>query len=211
MSSSSKSKTTVIGLVGGVAAGKSHVARIFEQHGGVIIDADELGHTVLSRPLNARRIGQIFGTQVLDSDGQVSRQRLGQLVFGDDVESQQRLALLEEVVHPQIHAEAVKQLRKLREQTNPPSVIVIDAPLLLEADWAPMCDLILYIDAPAHVRQQRATQRGWSEQHFQHREANQLSLEEKRKQATHFIDGSADDADLAAAIDRILAELSSHR
>lgn len=202
-----KHKVFVVGLVGGVAAGKSHVARLFEMKNAKIIDADLLGHEVLKRPLIARRLGQIFGPQILDAEGRVDRSKLAQLVFGADPSCAARLEQLEKIMHPQIHAAAVRSLRRFQESETPPAVVVIDAPLLLEAGWAPLCDVILFIDTPIELRMQRARERGWSGQQFKDREAAQLSLYQKRAAATHIIDGCAEHSALTATIDRLLDEM----
>ncbi|MCA9132773.1 MAG: dephospho-CoA kinase [Planctomycetales bacterium] len=207
--SSSPPSLLVVGLVGGIASGKSHVASLLEQRGAAIIDADQLAHAVLRRPLNVRRLRQLFGPQIVDAEENVNRQELAQLVFGDEAQAIHRRSQLEGLVHPQIYAVAVKQLEELRQRTPLPSLVVIDAPLLLEAGWAPLCDLILFVDAPLEIRQQRAAQRGWDKQDLQAREAAQWSLDRKRQEATHFIDSTADGPHLEAALDRLLAQLSS--
>ena len=70
---------------------------------------------------------------------------------------------------------------------DPPRAIVIDAPLLLEAGWEPLCDLILFVDAPRSLRLERARQRGWSEAEFDYREAAQRTLDDKRRAATNIV------------------------
>jgi dephospho-CoA kinase len=112
---------------------------------------------------------------------------LAELVFGVDSESEARRKKLEETIHPLIHAEAVRRLRGFKEQDDPPRAIVIDAPLLLEAGWEPLCDLILFVDAPRSLRLERARQRGWSEAEFDYREAAQRTLDDKRRAATNIV------------------------
>lgn len=183
----SQKRTTVIGLVGGIASGKSTVASLLSEMGAEVIDADALGHGVLEQPLIVRRLTQEFGDDIL-ADGEkprIDRRLLGELVFGEDQESADNRAKLEAIVHPVIHAEAIRKLRALKESDEPPMCIVVDAPLLLEADWAPMCDLIVFVEAPVSLRLERAMARGWSEAHFYKREATQLSIKEKLAAATH--------------------------
>ncbi len=200
-------KLFVVGLVGGVASGKSQVARMFQSQGAAIIDADVLGHAMLQRPVVARRLSQLFGPNVLDSDGQVNRGELAKLVFGADEQASVRLEQLEQVVHPLIHAEALKLLRQFQHNTAPPAAVIVDAPLLLEAGWAEMCDVILFIDTPLELRLERAKQRGWSADHFAAREQSQLGLEEKRQAATHFISGALDDKLLSLEVASLLQEM----
>lgn len=179
----------VIGLVGGVASGKSHVGRAFESAGAVRIDADLLGHQVLERPLVIRMLTQIFGHDIVDGEGKIVREKLGQLVFGNDSAARDARRQLEAIVHPLIHAEAVHQLQNLKDHSTPPLAVLIDAPLLLEADWEPLCDAVLFVDTPLEVRQQRAEARQWSAEELDKREASQLPLAEKRSRATHVVAG----------------------
>ncbi len=203
----SHQKTFVVGLVGGIASGKSRVAAMFASLGAAVIDADRLGHDILQLPLIARQLTRLLGPSILDDSGGIDRSKLGKLVFGTEPDSAQRLKQLEEVLHPQIHAEAIRELKRLQATAPRPSAIIIDAPLLLEAQWAPMCDLILFIDTPEEVRRERAAQRGWSTEHFESREQTQWSLDTKRRAATHIIDGTADETSLRSTIARLLREM----
>lgn len=202
-------KVFVIGLVGGVASGKSRVAQMIAAQGGAVIDADRLGHDVLQRPQVAQQLTRQFGTSILAAGGGVDRQALGRLVFGNTPSAAAALQRLEATVHPQIRAEAVSELSRLREAQPPPSAIVIDAPLLLEADWAPLCDVIFFVDTPTEIRRQRALQRGWSSDHFDSREQAQMPLDDKRRASTHVIDGTADEGQLRSTIARLLREMRS--
>lgn len=202
-------KTFVVGLVGGIASGKSKIAAMFASLGAAVIDADRLGHDILKLPLIARQLAQQFGPTILDDSGAINRRELGKLVFGTAPEAAQRLKQLEEVLHPQIHAEAVHELKRLLVSIPRPSAIVIDAPLLLEAKWAPLCDLILFVDTPLEIRRERAAQRGWSAEHFDAREQTQCSLDTKRRSATHIVDGTTDETTLRSTIARLLHEMNN--
>ncbi len=201
----------MIGLVGGIAAGKSFVARALQRLGAVVIDADQLGHQVLTRPALVRQLAKVFGESIIGSDGQVDRKRLAALVFGDSVETTQARGTLERIVHPLIRAAAVEQLRAFQVRDTPPKIVVIDAPLLLEANWAPLCDAILFIDCSAELRAQRAAGRGWSFAEFQSREAAQMALELKKQQSTHFISGDAGEQELERQLRRIVEEIIALR
>lgn len=205
--STSRHKVFVIGLVGGVASGKSQVARMFASQGAAVIDADALGHSVLQSPQVAAELGRAFGPDILDSNGSVDRERLGRLVFGSDAESNERLKQLEHIVHPLIRAQAVKLLQQYQLRGDPPAAIVIDAPLLLEANWAPLCDLILFVDSPTEIRRARALQRGWTAEHFAAREDAQQTLNDKRAAATHFVSGTLDESSLRQTIAGLLRQM----
>lgn len=194
-------KPITIGMVGGIASGKSHVARQLAALGAEVIDADQIGHEILEQPLIIRRLAQVYGTEIVVRDS-IDRRALANLVFGDDEASVRRLEQLQEILHPMIHAEAIRQLRRFSEQADPPRAVVVDAPLLLEAKWDSLCDVILFIDTPQEIRVQRAKSRGWSEQHFEAREAKQMPLNAKRAAATHIIPSSDE-----AEVERALAQL----
>jgi dephospho-CoA kinase len=197
----------VIGLVGGIASGKSHVARLFVEQGAIVIDADRLGHDVLEEKHIVRQLAQIFGPQVTDDNGYVRRSELAKLVFGQDAHSTAKRAQLEQIVHPEIHRAVLATLQDLRSKGPGSQVVLLDAPLLLEAGWAKLCDIILFVDTPPELRQRRALARGWTLQQFTAREAAQMPLDAKRQQATHVIDGAADDPTLRVAIRQLLDKI----
>lgn len=198
-----------IGLCGGIASGKSFVARALAELGAAVVDADTIGHQVLQRPTVVRTLTHLFGTSILADDVSIDRSVLSRLVFGDAQAQKDNLRALESIVHPLIHAAAVRQVREFKESATPPPMIVIDAPLLLEAKWAPMCDLILFIDAPESTRLERAKKRGWSEQQFRDRENAQMSLDEKKRSASHLIDGTLSESKLSQRLQEIVNEWES--
>jgi dephospho-CoA kinase len=201
-------KLIVIGLVGGIGSGKSHLAKLLAKRGAEIIDADRLGHAVLARPDIAQRVGETFGPSVLDSQGSVVRSQLAKMLFGADSDSKRRLSQLEAILHPEIHELVEQRLRQIGGSPSASKLVVIDAPLLLEAGWADLCDAILFVDTPLAIRRQRCLERGWSLKHFTEREQSQLSLDEKRQRATQSVDGAAEQSTQLATLDRLLGELS---
>ncbi|MEZ6076753.1 MAG: dephospho-CoA kinase [Pirellulaceae bacterium] len=205
-SSDSLQKIFVVGLVGGIASGKSRVAAMFASLGAAVIDADRLGHDILQWPTIVRQLTQRLGPSILNEDGRIDRRQLSKLVFGSEPDSAQRLKQLEEVLHPQIYAEAVRELKRLLASERRPSAIVIDAPLLLEAQWAPMCDLILFIDTPEEVRavERPSADGALNTSNRVNRSNGRLT---PRRAATHIIDGTADETSLRSTITRLLREM----
>src|SRR5271169_3514126 len=117
------------GLTGGVASGKSTAARMFEELGAVVIDADLLGHELLRPPLPAyHEVVQRFGSTILDATGVIDRHGLGKIVFADYAE----LDALNAILHPKIISR-VEQLAKEFEATRPQHVILVDAALIFES------------------------------------------------------------------------------
>lgn len=199
-------RPVVIGLVGGIASGKSYVGELLENLGAMRIDADRLGHEVLKLADVRARLAQIWGPSILTDEGEIDRAQLGKLVFGNSAVEIEQRRQLEAIVHPRIRALALARIAALRSLPDPPLAIVLDAPLLLEAGWEPLCDLILFVEAPQEERLQRATARGWSEAHFADREASQLDLNEKRSRSTHILD-NAQQANIAQQVNRLWREL----
>ena len=181
-------RPVIIGLVGGVASGKSYVAELLENLGALRIDADRLGHEVLLVKEVREHLARIWGPSILTDRGEVDRSQVSKLVFGNSMNAVAGRRQLEAIVHPRIRSLALDRMAAVRALPEVPLAIVIDAPLLIEAGWESLCDFILFIDSPLEDRVQRATARGWTETHFADRENSQIPLDEKRSRATHFLD-----------------------
>ncbi len=186
-------RPVVIGLVGGVASGKSYVGSLLEGYGAKRIDADRLGHEVLLLKEVRERLAQIWGPGILTEQGEVDRAKISKLVFGSSFNAAAQRKQLEAIVHPRIRSLALERIAEIRSLPETPLAIVLDAPLLIEAGWEPMCDFILFIECPREERVQRALARGWTESHFTERENSQIPLDEKRKHATHFVHNGQDE------------------
>ena len=180
----------VLGVVGGVASGKSLVSRRLEQLGARVLDADRIGHRVLREPEVERAIRRRWGDRVFDADGRVDRARLAAIVFGGLPDHREELNYLEKLTHPRIR-QSLRDTMTRMARTDANSVLVLDVALLLEAGWDQLCDKILFVDAPRWMRLQRAGQRGWTEADFAAREAAQASVESKRLRANIVIDNSS--------------------
>jgi len=168
----------ILGLVGGIASGKSVVANVLRDMGAVVLDADKAGHYVLREPEVIAELRKRWGDGILDSAGQVSRRAVAKIVFAQGNEAERKF--LEQLTHPRIEALLKQELEAVRNGPEPPPVLVIDAALLFEAGWDKLCDKILFVDAPRDIRLERAVARGWSTEQFAAREAAQLPPEEKR-------------------------------
>jgi len=175
----------VIGLLGGIAAGKTTVARMFGDLGARVVSADPIGHAVLADPGVRDRIVARWGRGVLDPAGNVDRARLAHRAFGDPEE----LAALEAITHPAILVEMQRQIADARNAGVP--AIVLDAPLLMEVQFDSLCDLLVFVDCPAEVRQARAVRRGWDPAEIARRERRQQPLDAKRARSRFVIDGHA--------------------
>ncbi|AMV17148.1 dephospho-CoA kinase [Planctomyces sp. SH-PL14] len=180
----------MIGLVGGIAAGKSAVARALARHWRILtLDADQSGHRALHDAEIRRRLVERFGERILGADGEVNRKTLAREVFGPTPEHQRNRSDLERIVHPWIRADLEAQLREARAAPQV-DVILLDAPVLLESGWDEICDTVAFIDTPLEERAARAATRGWSLEELQMREKSQLPLDEKRRRSSFVVDNA---------------------
>ncbi|MEX2186555.1 MAG: dephospho-CoA kinase [Pirellulales bacterium] len=191
----------VIGILGGVASGKSQVTRMLAELGCGVLDADRAGHEVLREIEVKKAIRDRWGEGVFNADGEVDRRAVAKIVFASPLaESTKRertrqvndeRRFLERLTHGRISAALRRQADELIAAGRV-KAIVLDAALLLEAGWDGMCDALVFVDAPQDDRRRRAATRGWSDTEFAAREAAQESLEAKRRRADFEIDNSVD-------------------
>ncbi|WP_022888035.1 dephospho-CoA kinase [Agromyces italicus] len=141
----------LIGLTGGIASGKSTVARRLYEHGAVHLDADELARRVVEpgTPGLAAIIDE-FGDGVLRADGTLDRVKLGEIVFNDDAAR----ARLNAIVHPAVRELSGRLIAKA-EAEDPDAVVVYDVPLLVEASVDHPFDLVVVTDAPRKTQVKR--------------------------------------------------------
>ena len=178
--------TPVLGVLGGIASGKSHVATVLAGAGGEVIDADELAHEVLASDEVTQLVSEAFGEDALGSDGRPDRAALAAIVF-DDSEARERL---EGWIHPRVRAKIQVALDEAKARNTGP--VVLDVPLLLENDrehgLVAQCDHLVFVECDLDTREQRATaSRGWSPGEVARREQSQLALTEKQERADHTI------------------------
>ena len=162
----------IIGLTGNIGTGKSVVRRMLEHLGAYGIDADAISHRAISR--NAPcfdGIIQAFGKHILTSDGQIDRQKLGQIVFNDA----QALAQLESIIHPMVEQAVYLLIRRASQD-----VVVIEAIKLLESNLASVCDSIWVVYSPVEVQMSRLIhKRNMSEEDAKQRIAAQVPQESR--------------------------------
>lgn len=176
----------LIGLTGGIAAGKSTVAKRWVEHGAVEIDADQLAREVVARGTDGlKQIVEIFGKDVLLEDGSLDRAKLGAIVFGDELK---RLAL-NAIVHP-----LVKQRTKQLLSELPANAIAIyNVPLLVEANVDHDFDYIVTVEAPEDEQVRRLmANRGLTEVDAKARIASQAKPVERAAVADVILNSNQD-------------------
>lgn len=177
----------LIALTGGIASGKSTIARRLQEYGAVIVDADQIVRDVQApgSPV-LREIADAFGDDVIDSSGALDRAGLGARVFGDDT----ALKRLNAIVHPAVRAESARRFREAFE-TDADAVVVYDVPLLVEARADDPWGTIIVAHAPAAERLRRLIElRGLEPGAAQDRIDAQVSDEKRLEIADTVIDTS---------------------
>jgi dephospho-CoA kinase len=178
----SPARIPVIGLAGGIGAGKSEVARLLADLGCLVIDSDQQAREALDRPEIRDQLVQWWGREILRTDGLVDRSQVARIVFGH--EDQRRR--LEQLVHPLVRAKRADLIKQAVAAGA--RAAVIDAPLLFEAGVDAECDAVLFVHAPRELRLRRVEQnRGWAASELDRRQRAQLPIEEKLARSTHII------------------------
>lgn len=198
----------IIGIVGGVASGKSLVADSLKALGAGVLDGDRAGHKVLEEPevraaIHRRWGDQVFTTATGEADRSslsVDRKALAKIVFAPPPDGPRELEHLEQLTHPRIRAMLEFQAAELAERGM--EAAVLDAPVLMKAGWDSLCEKIVFVDAPREIRLARARERGWSDEEFQRREDAQKSLDVKRSRADVVIDNSASPESTQAQLEK---------
>ena len=173
-----------IGLTGGIASGKSTVARELERLGAVIIDADVLARDVVALGTEGlKAVVTRFGESVLATDGSLDRRALARIVFADP----QARADLNAIIHPRVRERAAEI-----EAAAPAGAVVVHViPLLVETGQKDNFDAVVVVDTTAEEQLRRLTRRdGLTETEAEQRVAAQASREERLAVATHVIDSS---------------------
>ncbi len=179
-------RPVVIGLAGGVGAGKSAAARVFEECGARHLDADADARAALDDREVRRTLVEWWGEDVLDDSGSVDRRRVADIVFQDP----EQRRYLEALLHPIVIERHERDIARARAEGA--ESVVIDAPLLFEAGLDRRCDVIVFVDAPRKDRLRRVREaRGWSDQELARRENSQRPLENKRSCAHYVLDNDA--------------------
>lgn len=183
----------VIGLAGGVASGKSLVARCFEHFGATVLDADRVGHEVLREPEVIAAIVLQWGESVV-INGEIDRSALARIVFDSNQGDTSQLKRLEQITHPRIGQKIRQKLAELKSESETKGskipAVVLDAPVMFKSGWDQLCDKIVFVEAEISLRRQRALERGWSLDELARREAYQTPINEKRQRSTDIIQNS---------------------
>jgi dephospho-CoA kinase len=188
----------IIGLLGGIASGKSTVSAVLARLGPAkVLDADALARVALEQAAKDGRLVAALGPWAVTKEGKPDRKAIAKKVFGDAP----ALRALERITHPYVTAQIDEAANDHRSGKGAP-VLVLDVPLLIEAGMDRRCDALWFVDAPDDARFSRAEQRvGLSRDEVLSREAAQSPLDRKRARADLVIDNSGS----AEALERQVA------
>ncbi len=192
----------IIGIVGGIGAGKSFVADVLKNLGCGVIDSDKAARAAIERPDVRAAIHMVFGDHVFADDGALNRKALAAEVFSDPQKRKQ----LEGITHPVI---TEMRLADTQKMVADPSIkaIIWDAPLLFEAGLDQDCDAVIFVDAPLEVRQKRVISRGWSPAELEKREKSQISLDKKRQLADYIVNNGEDPETSRLRIQQVFSQI----
>jgi len=178
------------GLTGGIGSGKSTVARMFEQHGAVILDADRMARELTAPGGKAcADIASAFGQEILTAEGAVDRPALARRVFGDGAARR----TLEAILHPRIASLRSARVATIKAREGEGVVILSEAALVFEADTQAQYDRVILVTAPEDIRRRRLLEAGWDPDDIAGRMASQWP-DEKKVQLADFVVNNGGDA-----------------
>lgn len=193
-----------VGLTGGIASGKTTVAKMFAARSCRVLPADQVAHELMApgRPAY-EEIMQVFGRGILGPSGAVDRRRLAEIVFAEPARREQ----LNRIVHPRVIAEIEREFARIA-QAEPRAIVLVEAALLVEAGYHHQLDkLIVTWCRPEQQVERLMKQAGLSRAQTEQRLAAQLPQEEKRRQADYEIDCSGSLEATEQQVEKVFQEL----
>lgn len=178
----------VIGVTGGIGTGKSYVSGYLQEWGATLINADKVGHEALKKGTKVHAdIVAAWGPGLLTPEGEIDRKKLGSIVFGNP----QALARLNSIIHPQMAQMMAQEIDRLRQQGV--EMVVLEAAILIEANWQGLVDEVWMTTAPEEAVIQRLAGRdGFAAEQVRARIRSQMPTEERAKHATIIINTDCD-------------------
>ncbi|MCS1351591.1 dephospho-CoA kinase [Mechercharimyces sp. CAU 1602] len=195
----------IVGLTGGVATGKSTVAKMLVARGARLIDADQLARTVVEPGTEGlAKVRAKFGESVITTEGELDRGRLRHLIFQDE----SLRTAINEIIHPLVRQEMRRQIMRYRE-ADPEEVIILDIPLLYESQLTHMVESVIVVYVPFRIQLERLILRDQMGQAAAERMlAAQWSIEKKKEMADFCIDNSKDLVDTERQVDLLWRQLT---
>jgi len=191
----------LVGLTGGLGAGKSTVSRMLGERGAAVLDADAFARDAVAAgtPGFARVVAR-FGDGIVGPDGELDRAKLAAIVFNDE----RSLRDLEAIVHPEVRRMVEEGLS---DNAGTDRVVVLVNPLLIEMGTHRDCDVVVVVSTSAQTQLDRVVARGMDREDAEARMANQLPLAERATYADVLLDNDGDFVALERQVDRLWRDL----
>ncbi len=198
--------TLLVGLTGGMGAGKSLVASLLKKCGAKILDADQVCRDLVQPEKPAwNEIVQYFGSDILEEDHSLNRRKLGILVFGDP----EKKKILEDILHPKVFSAEKKAFEALQKR-DAKGILVVEAALLIESGNFKNMDRVIVVGCERTTQIDRILKKGiWSREEIIQRLDSQMSLEEKIKKADFVIYNDLTIAALESRVKQVFCELQT--
>ncbi len=181
-----KQRVKVIGIVGGIASGKSTIAKMLESLGADIIDADKICHQIINTKDIAYEITIKWGNHLQDDNGKINRHELAKIVFSD----RENVSALNSIIHPKAIEQIKSKIAEFQDEV-PTKTIVLDAALLVESNLIDICNTILFVDTGKNRCNTRVQEnRKWPLDEIAKREKFQGLLQQKREIADVIINNN---------------------
>ena len=193
----------IIGVTGGVGAGKSTVLNYLEKcYGAKLILADLVGHEVMEPGHEAyEQVVKVFGQEIVSEDKTIDRKVLGAIVFADE----KKRMILNRIIHPAVRQEILRRLEEA--ELSHLSYVVVEAALFLEENYDAFCDETWYIYTDEKIRRQRLKEsRGYSDERIDQIFRSQKTHEEFQKRCLFMIDNNGSEEETFRQIDRRMKE-----
>lgn len=192
----------VIGLTGGFGTGKTFVASIFRSLGATVIDADRIAHDAIRKGKPAyKKIVSFFGKEILDKDVQINRKRLAGKAFG----SRKSLARLNRIVHPEV----IRTIKAGIRMAGSGDIVVVDAPLLVEAGLVGMADLVVVVKSSQRRQVERCNRKfSMSSSDVMKRIKGQIPIMRKIKLADFVVDNGGSRSGTRKQVKKIWKEIA---
>jgi dephospho-CoA kinase len=196
----------IIGLAGGIGAGKSFIAQMFAEAGCMVISSDDIIRQAYKDSMIKQTLRKWWGGMIFSPDGEIDRSAVARKVFSRPEDRKK----LEQLLHPYANQIRERQMQAAGDDVNI-KAFVWDTPLLMETGLNRLCDKVVFVDTPKEIRLGRVKEgRNWSEAELDERENLQMPLDKKKEISDYCISNTAD-ADYARGqvrdtLTRILAE-----
>ena len=199
------SKKPIIGILGGIASGKSTVAKELQSRGCAVIDADAIAKEFLYTDNVRQRLGARFGDGIFDKAGMVDKAKLADAVFKDEM----GVKAINDIIHPLVF-KRTEELIGQYQNDKAVKAVVLDVPLLVEVGWEKRCNKLIFVDCDEQKRLKRAEKKGvFDINQLKKRENFQISLDKKSKISHYILDNNDSLSELTRQIGEIFPALIS--